>query len=142
MKKRILIPGAFVVLLLVLWLFNRSEATNFVDLYTTPRVGSFEVDVTTTGELRAKNSVEIKGPQGARDFRVNNMRIQRLIPEGSVVKKGDFVAELDRSEIMGKLQDSQLDVQSAESQVIQAQLDSDNNRNSSCFGFENQVFLN
>ena len=123
MKKRILIPGTLVVLLLALWLFNRSEATGFIDLYTTPRVGSFEVDVTTTGELRAKNSVEIKGPQGARDFRVNNMRIQRLIPEGSIVKEGDFVAELDRSEIMGKLQDAQLDVQSAESQVIQAQLD-------------------
>lgn len=123
MKKRILIPGAFVILLLALWLFNRSEATNFVDLYTTPRVGNFEVDVTTTGELRAKNSVEIKGPQGVRDFRVNNMPIQRLIPEGSIVKKGDFVAELDRSEIMGKLQDAQLDVQSVESQVIQAQLD-------------------
>ena len=123
MKKRILIPGTLVVLLLALWLFNRSEATGFIDLYITPRVGSFEVDVTTTGELRAKNSVEIKGPQGARDFRVNNMRIQRLIPEGSIVKEGDFVAELDRSEIMGKLQDAQLDVQSAESQVIQAQLD-------------------
>ena len=123
MKKRILIPGALVVFLLALWLFNRSEATGFIDLYTTPRVGSFEVDVTTTGELRAKNSVEIRGPQGARDFRVNNMLIQRLIPEGSIVKEGDFVAELDRSEIMGKLQDAQLDVQSAESQVIQAQLD-------------------
>lgn len=123
MKKRIFILGMFVLLLLAVWLLNQSEATNFIDLYTTPRVGSFEVDVTTTGELRAKNSVEIRGPQGARDFRVNNMPIQRLVPEGSIVKKGDFVAELDRSEIMGKLQDAQLDVQSAESQVIQAQLD-------------------
>lgn len=123
MKKRIFILGTIVLLLLAVWLFNQSEATNFIDLYTTPRVGSFEVDVTTTGELRAKNSVEIRGPQGARDFRVNNMPIQRLVPEGSIVKKGDFVAELDRSEIMGKLQDAQLDVQSAESQVIQAQLD-------------------
>ena len=123
MKKRIFILGTIVLLLLAVWLFNQSEATKFIDLYTTPRVGSFEVNVTTTGELRAKNSVEIRGPQGARDFRVNNMPIQRLVPEGSIVKKGDFVAELDRSEIMGKLQDAQLDVQSAESQVIQAQLD-------------------
>lgn len=122
-EKRIFLPAALVVLILALWLFNKSEATSFIDLYTSPRVGSFEVDVTTTGELRAKNSVEIKGPQGTRDFRVNNMLIQRLISEGSIVKKGDFVAELDRSEIMGKLQDAQLDVQSAESQVIQAQLD-------------------
>ena len=51
------------------------------------------------------------------------MLIQRLIPEGSIVKKGDFVANWIDQEIMGKLQDAQLDVQSAESQVIQAQLD-------------------
>ncbi len=123
MNKRILILGSFVLILLALWLLNQSEATNYINLYTTPRVGKFEVNVTTTGELRAKNSVEIRGPQGARDFRVNTMPIQRLVPEGSIVKKGDFVAELDRSEIMGKLQDAQLDVQSAESQVIQVQLD-------------------
>mgnify|MGYP001230044605 FL=1 len=123
MNKRILILGSFVLILLAVWLLNQSEATNYINLYTTPRVGKFEVNVTTTGELRAKNSVEIRGPQGARDFRVNTMPIQRLVPEGSIVKKGDFVAELDRSEIMGKLQDAQLDVQSAESQVIQVQLD-------------------
>ena len=53
MKKRILIPGTLVVLLLALWLFNR-QATGFIDLYTTPRVGSFEVDVTTTGNSGQK----------------------------------------------------------------------------------------
>ena len=100
MKKRIIIPGALVVLILALWIFNRSEATDYVDLYTSPRLGSFDVDVTTTGELRAKNSTEIKGPQGARDFRVNNIRIQRLIAEGTVVKKGDFV---NKDQILCKL---------------------------------------
>lgn len=64
------------------------------------------------------------GPQGVREFRINNITIQRLIPEGTIVKQGDFIAELDRSEIMGKMQDVQLDLQSAQSQVTQAQLDS------------------
>ena len=68
MKKRIFILGTIVLLLLAVWLFNQSEATNFIDLYTTPRVGSFEVDVTTTGELRAKILLKSR-PQGARDFR-------------------------------------------------------------------------
>ncbi|MEL0010192.1 MAG: hypothetical protein VW868_01360 [Bacteroidota bacterium] len=49
MKKRIIIPGALVVLILALWIFNRSEATDYVDLYTSPRLGNFDVDVTTTG---------------------------------------------------------------------------------------------
>ena len=124
MQKKILIPGIVIILVSVSWYLTKGGTTETVELYTTPKVGEFIVDVTTTGELRAKNSQEIKGPQGAREFRVNNIRIQSLIPEGTIVKKGDFVADLDRSEIMGKLQDAQLDVQSAQSQVTQAQLDS------------------
>ncbi|HSH56369.1 MAG TPA: hypothetical protein VK965_00275, partial [Halomonas sp.] len=52
------------------------------------------------------------------------MNIQRLVDEGTVVEKGDFVAELDRSEIASSLQDAQLDLEEAESQFETAQLDS------------------
>ncbi len=124
MQKKLLIPGIVIVLVVVSWYLTSGESTESTELYTTPTIGEFVVDVTTSGELRAKNSQEIKGPQGARDFRVNSIRIQTLIPEGTIVKKGDFVAELDRSEIMGKLQDAQLDLQQAQSQVTQSQLDS------------------
>mgnify|MGYP003639680512 CR=1 FL=1 len=124
MQKKLLIPFIIIVLVSVSWYLTRDSSSDTVELFAAPTIGEFLVDVTTTGELRAKNSTEIKGPQGVREFRVNNIRIQSLIPEGRIVKKGDFVAELDRSEIMGKLQDAQLDLQSAESQVTQAQLDS------------------
>ncbi|MBO6522740.1 MAG: efflux RND transporter periplasmic adaptor subunit [Balneolaceae bacterium] len=124
MQKKILIPTIIVILVSASWYLTRGGSTETVDLFTSPAIGEFVVDVTTTGELRAKNSQEINGPRGVREFRVNNMRVQRLIPEGTIVKEGDFVAELDRSEIMGKLQDVQLDLQSAQSQVTQAQLDS------------------
>jgi multidrug efflux pump subunit AcrA (membrane-fusion protein) len=124
MQKKFLIPIIVIVLVSITWILTRGDSTESIDLYATPEMGEFVVDVTTTGELRAKNSTEIKGPQGVREFRVNNIRIQRLIPEGTIVKAGDFVAELDRSEIMGKLQDAQLDLQQAQSQVTQAQLDS------------------
>lgn len=124
MKKRYLIPAIFIGFSLVAWFVFGGESTESVELTTTPQRGEFVVDVTSTGELRAKNSTEIMGPQGVREFRVNNITIQRLIPEGTIVKKGDFIAELDRSEIMGRLQDAQLDLQSAQSQVTQAQLDS------------------
>lgn len=124
MQKKLLIPVIIIVLVSVSWYLTKDNSSDSVELFTTPTIGEFVVDVTTTGELRAKNSTEIKGPQGTREFRVNNIRIQSLIPEGRIVKKGDFVAELDRSEIMGKLQDAELDLQSAESQVTQAQLDS------------------
>ena len=124
MQKKLIIPGIVVLLVAVSWYLTSGESTETTELFTTPQVGEFTVDVTTTGELRALNSKEITGPVGARDFRVNSIRIQRLVPEGTIVKKGDFVAELDRSDIMGKLQDAQLDLQQAQSQVTQAQLDS------------------
>lgn len=124
MQKKIVIPVIIISLVSITWFLTKNDSTSSVELFTTPMVGKFTVDVTTTGELRAKNSTEITGPRNAREFRVNNIRIQTLIPEGTIVKKGDFVAELDRSEIMGKLQDNQLDLQQAESQVTQTQLDS------------------
>lgn len=124
MQRKILIPLGLIATIFFLWFIIGGDSEERVELLTSPVKGEFVVDVTTTGELRAKNSTEIKGPRGAREFRVNNIRIQRLVAEGTIVKKGDFVAELDRSEIMGKLQDAQLDVEQAQSQVTQAQLDS------------------
>jgi len=122
-KKYFFWGGAF-VLLIIFWLAFGNDTSESPDIYTAPKVGTFNVDVSTTGELRAKNSTSIRGPEGIREFRIFNVPIQRLIPEGTVVKKGDFVAELDRSEITSSLQDAQLDLQEVESQYESAQLDS------------------
>jgi hypothetical protein len=124
MKKKYLIPGVIIGLSMIAWFVFGGESSETVELATTPKKGEFVVDVTTTGELRAKQSVEIKGPQGVREIRLFNMKIQRLIPEGTIVKEGDFVAELDRSEITGRLQDAMLELQQAQSQVTQVSLDS------------------
>ncbi|MEX0609409.1 MAG: RND transporter [Balneolaceae bacterium] len=124
MQKKYLIPGIFLIISFSAWFVFGGDAGDFVELTTSPKKGEFVVEVTTTGELRAKQSVEIKGPQGGRDIRLNNLKIQRLIPEGTIVKTGDFVAELDRSEITGRLQDAMLSLQQAQSQVTQVSLDS------------------
>jgi hypothetical protein len=124
MKKKYVIPIVIIGLSLVAWFVFGGEQSEKVELTTTPERGEFVVDVTTTGELRAKNSVEILGPQGVREIRLYNMKIQRLIPEGTIVKEDDFVAELDRSEITSRLQDTMLELQQAQSQVTQVSLDS------------------
>jgi hypothetical protein len=124
MKKRYLIPAIIIGFSLVTWFIFGGNSNEAANLTTSPKQGTFVVDVTTTGELRAKNSVEVRGPQGGRDVRLFNLTIQRIIPEGTVIQKGDFVAELDRSEITGRLQDAMLELQQAESQVEQASLDS------------------
>ena len=122
-KKYLYWGGAF-LLVIIFWLAFGSESNEAPVLYASPQQGTFRIDVTTTGELRAKNSTSIRGPEGIREFRIFNVPIQRLIPEGTVVQKGDFVAELDRSEITSSFQDAQLELEEAESQYESAQLDS------------------
>ncbi len=93
-------------------------------LIVKPVVGPFQVTASTTGELQAKNSVEIYGPVGARQVGIWQMKIDRLVPEGTVVQKGEFVAELDRSELGTKIQSAQVELQKAQSQYEQTMLDS------------------
>lgn len=124
MNKRSLALGLLgVAVLTAFGWFARSDGEQARDLLVHPDQGPFRVTVTTTGELQAKNSVEITGPQEARRARIYNIAITRLVPEGTVVERGDFVAELDRSELNSRLQDVQLELQTAQSQYEQTQLD-------------------
>lgn len=115
-------------LLLVLgaagWYFFGSPTETSTNITVSVKRGPFVVSVTTTGELQAKNSIEIKGPEGARAAGIWQMKISNLIAEGTVVKTGSFVAELDRSEITQKLKESELSVEKFQSQYDQAILDS------------------
>lgn len=88
--------------------------------------GEFEILVTVTGELQAKKSVDIMGPselRNSRSLRIRNIKIQDLIPEGTVVDSGDYVGELDRSEVGTNLKDLEDELETAESQYLKTQLD-------------------
>ncbi len=124
MKKRSLIlAGIAIVLLVGAALFAREPDEASVELLVHPESGPFQVTVTATGELQAKNSVKIYGPIGARQARIYEMKILQLIPEGTVVEKGAFVGELDQSELNSKIQEAQIELQKAESQYTQTELD-------------------
>ena len=115
--------SAFFVFTLGWYLTTRSSGTKS-ELIMSPKKGDFVVTVTTTGELQAKNSIQVMGPVSARAANIWQMKLTNLVPEGTVVKKGDFVADLDKSEIIGKFKDSQLSVQKLEAQYTQTKLDS------------------
>ena len=123
MNKRFLLAAGAVIVIALLGIFVRFESDEVADLMVSPRLGPFRVAVTTTGELRAKNSVKIYGPSSTRQLRIFEMKILRLVPEGTVIKKGQFVAELDRSEVTSRINDANLELQKAQSQYEQAMLD-------------------
>jgi HlyD family secretion protein len=56
--------------------------------------GPYRIEIETTGQLEARNSVLILGPSQLIDFRIWQVSIQTLniIEKGTVVKKGDWLA--------------------------------------------------
>ncbi len=124
MKKKVIIGLVAVAVVISGFLFFRvadDAATN--EIVVPVANGKFIVDITTTGELEAKNSVKIMGPAGLRQFRIYSVSIQDIIDEGTLVKKGDWIATLDKSEFNSKLQDEQLELEQKQSEYIQVQLD-------------------
>lgn len=106
------------------WLLAPAAADPGTALVAPVKSGDFRVVVTTTGELRARKFVQVQGPSNAQQAEIWQMKISSLVPEGTVVKAGDVVAELDRSGIAAKLAEVTLALQKAEAQLMQAQLDS------------------
>lgn len=85
--------------------------------------GEFLVHVNATGELKAKRSEEIKGPQGMRAAQIYQTNITDLIPEGTLVNEGDYVASLDKTELETKMKDAMTEVEKTETQLAQAKID-------------------
>lgn len=124
MKKKVIIGIVAVAVIVSGFLFyNIADPSETNEIIVGVKSGKFIVDITTTGELEAKNSVKIMGPTRLRQFRVYQVSIQDIVDEGTVVEKGDWIATLDQSEFNSKLQDKQIDLEQKQSQFIQDQLD-------------------
>jgi HlyD family secretion protein len=109
MKRTLIIAGIIVAIAVTVMVFI-SKATAKKDistLYATAVKGQFEILVTTTGELQAEFSTDIRGPEIAqsRNIRSMDIKIQDLVPEGTEVKEGDFIASLDRTSFDNSLKD-------------------------------------
>jgi len=126
LRKRWILFSAPVVLLggWAAWLLARSSSPSDRSIVVGVKRGPFVATVTTSGELKASQSVQITVPPTAMQAQAYNMRIQALVPEGTVVKAGDVVCELDKSTLAARLTDVTLALQKAEAQLQQAMLDS------------------
>ncbi len=124
MKKTILIITGIIILVLIGYFgLKGKKSGEGSELFAYVKGGTFRIEIETTGELEAMNSTKILGPARLRDFRIYNVAINKIVEEGTVVRKGDWVASLDPSELESKVQDAQLEVDKMQSQFIQTQLD-------------------
>jgi multidrug efflux pump subunit AcrA (membrane-fusion protein) len=103
--------------------FFFSASSDVKQLLAKAREDKFEIAVVNTGELKAKNYTEISVPMALRELNIHQIKIQDLISEGTSVKEGDFVAQLDKSDVMTKISEEQSNYQRMVSSFKQTQLD-------------------
>ena len=109
MKKSVIIVSVVVVVAIIaLIVFSQvSSKKDITNLFVEAQKGQFDIVVTTTGELQAENSTDIFGPEfsQSRNIRSMDIKITDLVPEGTEVKAGDYVATLDRTSFDNSLKD-------------------------------------
>lgn len=124
MKRKTIYYGfAALFLLAIAGYFIFGKETDNQHIIATVKKGSFPIEVTTTGELIAKSSEKIYGPQGLRQIQIWQIKIQDIIPDGTVVDSGQYVATLDRTEISNKIKDEETNLEKLETQMTKTRLD-------------------
>jgi multidrug efflux pump subunit AcrA (membrane-fusion protein) len=124
--KRIFIIIGIVAAIIALIVFNKlTSKSHIFNTYAEVKKGTFEITVTNSGELIAEKSFDIKGPeigqasdrghdqgpnrQGPQirggDMHAMDLKIQDIVPEGTIVKEGDYIAQLDRTSYDNTLKD-------------------------------------
>jgi HlyD family secretion protein len=123
MRSKILYVILGLVVLAAAWFVLRPGSKADADMLVPVKKGEFEILVSASGELEAKNSVRITGPSSLQAIQIWQVKISDLVAEGTAVKKGDYIALLDKTEIGNKLRERETELQKEESRFVQTQLD-------------------
>ena len=122
-KRKLFYIGILGILIIALYSFFASNEDENTSLTAKVERGTFKDEVFISGEAQSTSSKKINGPTNARRYGIYNIKIQDLVPEGTVVKKGDYIGKLDMSELNGKILDAQLNLDKAQSRYTQQELD-------------------
>ncbi len=127
MKRTLIITGiiavvAIAILIVIGKVTRKKEVAN---LYVQAQKGQFQIVVSTTGELQAERSTDIVGPDFtmSRNIRAMDIKITDLVPEGTEVKQGDYIATLDRTSFDNSLKDENDKLITAQNNVEVKMLD-------------------
>ena len=119
-KTKWLIIAIIGAALLIFLFWPENEESS---LKGTVEKGEFRIEVNTSGELKAKKSEDIKGPTSLRAHGIWQIKITDLVTEGTYVKAGDYVAQLDKSEVGTKIITASTEVEKITTEYEQARLD-------------------
>jgi multidrug efflux pump subunit AcrA (membrane-fusion protein) len=123
-KKQLIIFGIpAVIIIIAAYYFLGGSTDSDANLTMKVKKGDFVSEVVTSGEAQSNSLKNIKGPDNLRKFKLREVKIQDLIPEGTVVSKGDYIGRLDPSTVNEQIIDAKLGLETAISKYTQQQLD-------------------
>lgn len=110
MRKILIIAG----IVTIFWGCQSQQSSQFRRI----KQGKFEATITETGELQAVNSRVIVMPNLG--WKYGRPKIARLVEEGTVVKEGDFIVEIDNSGIIKflKQKENELEIARADQKKL------------------------
>jgi multidrug efflux pump subunit AcrA (membrane-fusion protein) len=108
-----------------LWYANPWASSSTIDPGLVQRVvrGPFEHDVSERGELESSNNVLIRCEVQSRTAGTNGVKIIEIVPEGTVVKKGDLLVRFDEAALQAERTTQLINVGSAEATAAQSKND-------------------
>jgi hypothetical protein len=100
-RLTLLVIGLIAVGIALVTFFTKEVVGDELLITAPVKKGKFEAAVYSTGQLQAERSVSINVPSelGGRRVGIYEIKIARLIDEGTVVDSGQFVAGLDQSAV-------------------------------------------
>ncbi|PYP86419.1 MAG: hypothetical protein DMG65_18915 [Candidatus Angelobacter sp. Gp1-AA117] len=116
--KTLVTLGVLVILLVAAgWTFRRGSAPDIPTAEV--KRGEFVDFIQVHGEIKALHSIQLIAPSIPGD-----LQIVKLVPTGTVVKKGDIVAQFDASNLQRTLEQRQSELKSAEADIERVRADS------------------
>lgn len=105
------------------WYFFGGSTAIDSDITIEVERGTFVIEVNTSGELEAKNSIKVMGPTGLRAARIWQIKIDDIVDEGTEVDSGQYIARLDPSEINDQMANAKNEMDQSQSQYTQVRMD-------------------
>jgi len=122
-RKWIIIAASAAAVLLLGWWLMAGTGEEVAEITVPVKKGRFEITVNSAGELEPVNSVSIRGPRGLRESGIREFKVDKLVPEGTVVERNAFIAELDKSELFNRFTEEKDQLTKEQAQYTQTQLD-------------------
>lgn len=125
-KKYTIISAIALCLIIVVVVITTTLSSEESEKYYVVEKGKFEAMLTCKGEINGLVSTPIKMPKiiSDRDLRLYRLKISNLAQDGKYVKKGDFIMQLDASQIMTNMRTERQELEREDADLKNAKIDS------------------